>query len=109
MACPCYSEDVAKVPTKLQVTVPKPLAVQLGIRPGDDVDWAIGGHRLQVTPAKQRRPILDLETRLQLFNEATDRQRRRERDAPVASRAGDRGWSREDLYELVNRLRDQDP
>ncbi|MCE2515802.1 MAG: AbrB/MazE/SpoVT family DNA-binding domain-containing protein [Acidobacteria bacterium] len=47
---------MAKVTNKLQVTVPKPLAVQLGIRPGDDVDWAIRGHSLQVTPAKHRRP-----------------------------------------------------
>ncbi len=55
-ACPCYSRDVAKVTNKLQVTVPKPLAVQLGIRPGDDVDWAISGHSLQVIPTKHRRP-----------------------------------------------------
>jgi len=30
--------DRAKVTSKLQVTVPKALAAQLGIRPGDDVD-----------------------------------------------------------------------
>ena len=56
---------MAKVTNKLQVTVPKPLAVQLGMRPGDDVDWAISGHSLQVTSAKHRRPssvnrLLDL-------------------------------------------------
>ena len=90
---------MAKVTSKLQVTVPKALAVQLGIRPGDDVDWAIAGGRLHVTPAKQRRHVLDLETRIRLFDEATERQRRREREAPVTPTEGGRGWSREDLYD----------
>ena len=89
---------MAKVTSKFQVTVPKALAVQLGIQPGDDVDWTIGGDGLRVTPSKHRRSFLDLETRLRLFNEATDRQRRRERDARVTRTDGDRGWSREDLH-----------
>ena len=90
---------MAKVTGKLQVTVPKALALQLGIRPGDDVDWAISGHSLHVTPVKQRLQALDLETRLRLFHEATDRQRRRQQDAPVTPAEGGRGWSREDLYD----------
>ncbi|MCY4076280.1 MAG: hypothetical protein OXH04_12725 [Acidobacteria bacterium] len=77
--------------------------------------------------------------RLRLFHETTERQRRREREAPAVPAEGGRGWSREDLYDrgrataarngvpvfpvsataeeqgapadldLVNRLRDQDP
>ena len=89
---------MAKVTSKLQVTVPKALAVQLDIRPGDDVDWTIGGNSLHVTPSKDRRQVLDLETRLRLFDQATDRQRRRQRDVRVTPADGDRGWSREDLY-----------
>ena len=88
---------MAKVTTKLQVTVPKALAVQLGIRPGDDVDWTVSGNSLHVTPSKVRRRCLDLETRLRLFRQATDRQR--QRDARVTPTDGDRGWSREDLYD----------
>lgn len=91
---------MAKVTSKLQVTVPKALAVQLGIQPGDDVDWTMSGDGLRATPSKHRRRFLDLETRLRLFHEATDRQRRRERDARVTRTDGDRGWSREDLYDL---------
>ena len=89
---------MAKVTSKLQVTVPKALAVQLGIRPGDDVDWTVSGNSLHVTPSKDRRQCRDLETRLRLFRQATDRQRQRQRDARVTPTDGDRGWSREDLY-----------
>ena len=90
---------MAKVTSKLQVTVPKTLAIQLGIRPGDDVDWTISGDSLHVTPSRNRRHVLDLETRLRLFHQATDRQRRRQQEAPVTQADVDRGWSREDLYE----------
>ena len=90
---------MAKVTSKLQVTLPKALAVQLGIRPGDDVDWTVSGHSLHVTPSRDRRQILDLETRLRLFQQATHRQRGRQREGRVTQADGDRGWSREDLYE----------
>ena len=80
MHYPCYGKDMAKVTSKLQVTVPKALAVQLGIRPGDEVDWSMSGDGLRVTPSKHRRRFLDLETRLRLFNEATE--------SPTPSRAG---------------------
>ena len=90
---------MAKVTSKLQVTVPKALAAQLGIRPGDDVDWTVSGNSLHVTPSKDRRQCLDLETRLSLFRQATDRQRHRQRDARVTPTDVDRGWSREDLYD----------
>ena len=90
---------MAKVTSKLQVTLPKALAVQLGIRPGDDVDWTVSGNSLHVTPSRDRPHVLDLETRLRLFQQATDRQRRRQREAPVTQANVDRGWSREDLYE----------
>lgn len=90
---------MAKVTGKLQVTVPKALAIQLGLRPGDDVDWTISGNSLHVTPSRERRQALDLETRLRLFQQATDRQRRRQRETPVTQADVDRGWSREDLYE----------
>ena len=96
---------MAKVTSKLQVTVPKALAAQLGIRPGDDVDWTINGNSLQVTPSKHRRRPLDLETRLRFFREATERQLRRQRDVRVTSPDGDRGWTREELYEDRGRTR----
>ncbi len=90
---------MAKITSKLQVTVPKALAAQLGIRPGDDVDWTVSGNSLHVTPSRDRAQVLDLETRLRLFQQATDRQRRRQREVPMTQANVDRGWSREDLYE----------
>ena len=34
---------MAKVTSELQITVPKTLAAELGIRPGDDIEWAVSG------------------------------------------------------------------
>ena len=90
---------MAKVTSKLQVTVPKALAAELEIRPGDDVDWTVSGNGLRVTPSRDRRPALDLATRLRLFDQATDRQQRRQQDVQPIPPGSDRGWSREDLYD----------
>ena len=89
---------MAKVTSKLQVTVPKALATELGIRPGDDIDWTLSGNGLRITPSADRPEMLDRETRLRLFDQATERQRRRQQDAPRTPAGPDRGWSREDLY-----------
>ena len=59
----------------------------------------LSGNSRHVTPSRDRRQVLDLETRLRLFQQATDRQRRRRPEATVTQAAVDRGWSREDLYE----------
>jgi len=88
---------MSKVTSKLQVTVPKALAEQYGIRPGDEIDWIAAGDAIRVVPAGRREP-LDMARRLELFDEATRRQRARERTRPRAVRTGERGWKREDLY-----------
>lgn len=90
---------MAKVTSKLQITVPKTLAVELGIRPGDDIDWTVSGNGLRVTPSTDRRPGLDRESRLRRFDEATERQRRRRQNVGPAPAQGARGWSREELYD----------
>ena len=89
---------MAKVTSKLQVTVPKALARQLGIRPGDEIEWEAAGETIRVTKAKRRQPADDLKLRLELFDQATKRQRQRqsERRGPPAPRG--RGWKREELY-----------
>lgn len=97
--CPCHNKDMAKVTSKLQITVPKHLAAELGLRPGDDIDWAVSGNSLRVTPAAERRGALDHESRLRLFDAATERQCRRQQGIEYAPAQGDRGWSREDLYD----------
>jgi len=42
---------------------------------------------------------MDVETRLRLFDAATERQRLRQSTGRKLRAAADRGWRREDLYE----------
>jgi AbrB family looped-hinge helix DNA binding protein len=87
---------MAKVTSKLQVTVPKALAERYHIEPGDEIEWEAAGDAIRVVPGRSRRA--DPASRLKLFDQATARQRERERGAQFAQ-ASERGWSREDLYE----------
>ena len=88
---------MAKVTSKLQVTVPKALAERFGIEPGDEVEWQAAGDAIRVVPLREK-PGRDVATRLRLFDQATARQRGREKRARPASTRS-RGWSREDLYQ----------
>jgi AbrB family looped-hinge helix DNA binding protein len=93
-----------KVTSKLQLTVPKAIAEQFGIRPGDELQWVAAGEIIRVIPpgkGRQSAPAPSLKERLNLFDKATQRQRRRQTTAHrngSASNTGDRGWKREDLY-----------
>jgi AbrB family looped-hinge helix DNA binding protein len=99
---------MSKVTSKLQVTVPKAIAEQYGIEPGDEITWVPAGDTIRVLPPGYSAPKLDLETRLRLFDEATERQKEREKTHPLRGKLGnpdDRGWTRDDLYaERVDRL-----
>ena len=88
---------MAKVTSKYQVTLPKKIAERYNIRPGDDIDWVAAGEVIRVIPpAKQVIPE-NRESQLRLFDQATERHRRRP-SARRATRPGERGWRREDLY-----------
>ena len=86
--------------SKRQVTLPKELADEYGIEPGDEIDWERAGDAIRILP--RRRPPrreLTVDERLSLFDEAS--RRHEERWAGVAlpsSSAADRGWTRDDLY-----------
>jgi bifunctional DNA-binding transcriptional regulator/antitoxin component of YhaV-PrlF toxin-antitoxin module len=104
---------MAKVTSKLQLTLPKAIADQYKIRPGDDLDWLPAGEAIRVV----KRDAADgteeatagamIKERLQLFDQATARQRKRQaesgRSRPAAgsqsSQRRERGWKREELYE----------
>jgi AbrB family looped-hinge helix DNA binding protein len=88
---------MAKVTSKLQVTIPKALAEECGIRPGDDIHWAAAGDGLRITPVVAGEGPMSREERLELFDAATRRQMKRQRGRKP-SRVGGRGWKREDLY-----------
>jgi AbrB family looped-hinge helix DNA binding protein len=87
---------VGKVTSKLQVTVPKAIADEYGIHPGDDIEWVPAGEALRVVLAGKA-PAIDRRRRLRLFDAATERQRARQAEVvPHAPRS--RGWAREELY-----------
>jgi AbrB family looped-hinge helix DNA binding protein len=89
---------MAKVTSKLQVTIPKALAEESGIRPGDDIEWSAAGDGLRITPAAAPAAAISVETRLELFDAATKRQSSRQRGRRAKSPAS-RGWKRSDLYD----------
>ncbi len=94
---------MAKVTSKLQVTVPKAIADQYGIRPGDDIEWIPAGDAVRVQRAGLRAQASApsvIARRLELFDLATERQRARQKRAKrIRPKARERGWRREDLYE----------
>ena len=89
---------MAKVTSKLQVTLPRAIADRYGIRPGDDIQWQPAGTVIQVVPPGKQAPVLSLEARLKLFDAATIRQKLRQRRQGKPGRVADRGWRREDVY-----------
>jgi len=89
---------MAKVTSKLQVTIPKALAADYGIEPGDDIEWSASGDAIRLS-RKARSRELDVNARLQLFDKATLRQRAREKTGKLPRAKADRGWTREELYD----------
>jgi AbrB family looped-hinge helix DNA binding protein len=92
---------MAKVTSKLQVTIPKRIAEEYGIAPGDEIAFVPAGDIIRLIPAGGRRsvPRLSLEERLRLFDESTARQREREKRMVIPSEPpAERDWQREDLY-----------
>ncbi len=88
---------MAKVTSKLQLTLPKAVAEDHGIRPGDELEVLSAGQGIRLVPKRAHRPS-DAALRLRFFDQATRRQRRRQKGAS-ASQGRDRGWTREELHE----------
>jgi bifunctional DNA-binding transcriptional regulator/antitoxin component of YhaV-PrlF toxin-antitoxin module len=97
---------MAKVTSKLQLTVPKAVADRYKILPGDELEWIPAGESIRVEIVGRKRKaemLLSREERLELFDQATERQRQREatllngNPRPVAEPEG-RGWTREEIY-----------
>jgi bifunctional DNA-binding transcriptional regulator/antitoxin component of YhaV-PrlF toxin-antitoxin module len=99
---------MAKVTSKLQLTVPKAIAQRYGIRPGDDLDWVPAGDAIRVVRTRRDKPEKrTIAERLALFDQATERQRQREASPAIHEHPPEpgwkpheieRGWRREDLY-----------
>lgn len=91
---------MSKVTSKLQVTLPKAIATEFGIEPGDEIAFEAAGEVIRIIPPRaRRRGRLSAAERLRLFDEATARQREREgRMKLPASPPAERDWKREELY-----------
>lgn len=91
---------MSKVTSKLQITIPKRLAEQYGLVPGDDIEFIAAGDSMRLVPARSRaRQQLSPGERLRLFDAATTRQIQREKSmalSPEGKTAQD--WDRADLY-----------
>ena len=87
-----------KVTSKLQLTVPKAIADQYGIRPGDELQWIAAGEAIRVIPAGKNEQERTVKERLELFDQATQRQKRRQSKAGKVVSPAVRGWKREELY-----------
>ena len=88
---------MAKVTSKYQVTVPKAIADRYRISPGDEIDWVAAGDVIRVIPGGLETPAIDPESRVRLFDQATERHKKRAAGRKPKP-AQDRGWTREDLY-----------
>lgn len=92
---------MAKVTSKLQVTIPKRIAERFGISPGDDIEFVAAGDSISIRPAGRHRAAnLSPAERLRLFRAATVRQKTRNKALKAsATTGGARGWTREELYD----------
>jgi AbrB family looped-hinge helix DNA binding protein len=89
---------MSKITSKLQLTLPKALADRFHLRPGDEIDWQEAGDTIRIFPRRIQPRLLSTKTRLILFDEATQRQRRRQARAGRARKVDNRGWTREEIY-----------
>ena len=90
---------MAKVTSKLQITLPKRLADEHGIVPGDELSFESVAGAIRMVPAGDPPQSLSVEERLRLFDAASRRVRARQLTEPEGTpESQGRGWAREDLY-----------
>jgi AbrB family looped-hinge helix DNA binding protein len=100
---------MAKVTSKLQLTVPKAIADQYGIKPGDELEWVPAGESIRVELVRRQAKAgheLTIEERLALFDANTkwldEIQAEELKEAKAKGTRitrENRGWTREELYE----------
>ena len=91
---------MAKITSKLQLTLPKRLAEQHGLAPGDEVRFESVAGVIRMVPAGTPPDVLGMDERLRLFDEASRRISQRSRGLPeMTAPSSGRGWTRDELYE----------
>jgi hypothetical protein len=61
--------------------------------------WVAEGGAIKVLLHQHPAPPIDSKKRLELFDQATDRQQRRDAGRIAATPPKDRGWTREELHD----------
>lgn len=90
---------MSRITSKLQITIPKRLAQQVGLGPGDEVEFLAAGDGIRMVPVgKAMAGRLSTAERLRLFQLATARQPLRNKAWPGGRAGGARGWTRDSLY-----------
>ena len=94
--------------SKLQLTVPKAIANQYGIRPGDELEWIPAGESIRIELVRRKANEgheLTTEERLALFDanmERIDKLQAKELEEAKAKGTRitreNRGWTREESY-----------
>jgi len=98
---------MAKVTSKLQLTVPKAIADRYGIKPGDELEWIPAGDSIRVQLVRGKAQAghrLTVEERLALFDAGTKRLDELQADELKKNQGRrvtreNRGWTREELYD----------
>jgi AbrB family looped-hinge helix DNA binding protein len=98
---------MAKVTSKLQLTVPKAIADQYGIKPGDELEWIPAGDSIRVQLVRRKAEAghrLTTEERLALFDAGMKRVDELQADELKKNQGKrvtreTRGWTREELYD----------
>ena len=89
---------MAKVTSKLQVTIPKSIAEKYGIKPGDEIAFEAAGPQIRVGPPHSKPGRLSRAERLRLFDEEEERIRERWKSLEITPTDEGRGWKRDELY-----------
>jgi AbrB family looped-hinge helix DNA binding protein len=100
---------MAKVTSKLQLTVPKAIADQYGIKPGDELEWVPAGESIRVELVRRKARSgheLTTDERVELFDANTKWLDEIQAEELKESKAKgtrvtreNRGWTREELYD----------
>ena len=88
---------MAKVTGKFQITLPKALVDQCGIRVGDELELRSIGRSIQIDRRSAPDATRQRRDRLAHFDQATKRQQSRQATGAIRP-ARSRGWTREELY-----------
>lgn len=91
---------MAKITSKLQLTIPKHIADEYGLSPGDEIEFVPAGDSIRLVPTRGRMTeMLSVEERLRMFDEDTAALREHEKTLVLPDEPPrERDWRREDLY-----------